>query len=64
VTFDRLYTLRNQLVHGGSTWNSSVNRGQVTDGARILGDIVPIIIHLMMENPRQLWGDPCYPVVE
>jgi hypothetical protein len=31
---------------------------------RILGDIVPIIIHLMMENPRQLWGDPCYPVVE
>jgi len=38
--------------HGGSTWNSSVNRVQVTDGARILGDIVPIIIHLMMENPR------------
>lgn len=64
VTFDRLYTLRNQLMHGGSTWNSSVNRGQVTDGARILGDIVPIVIHLMMEHPNQLWGDPCYPVVE
>jgi hypothetical protein len=64
VTFDRLYTLRNQLVHGGSTWNSSVNRRQVTDGARILGDIVPIVIHLMMENPDQLWGEPCYPVVE
>jgi hypothetical protein len=27
-------------------------------------DIVPIVIHLMMENPRQLWGDPCYPVVD
>lgn len=64
VTFDRLYTLRNQLVHGGSTWNSSVNRSQVTDGAQILGDIVPIVIHLMMENPDHLWGDPCYPVVE
>ncbi|MCC5793642.1 MAG: hypothetical protein JJT85_02770 [Chromatiales bacterium] len=64
VTFDRLYTLRNQLVHGGATWNSSVNRSQVTDGASILGDIVPIVIHLMMENPGQLWGDPCYPVVE
>jgi len=50
-------------VHGGSTWHSSVNRGQVTDGARILSDIVPIIIHLMMENPHQLRGDPCYPVV-
>jgi hypothetical protein len=64
ITFDRLYTLRNQVVHGGSTWNSSVNRRQVTDGARILGDVVPIVIHLMMENPRQLWGDPCYPVVD
>ena len=21
-------------------------------------------IRLMMENPNQLWGDPCYPVVE
>jgi hypothetical protein len=64
VTLDRLYTLRNQLVHGGSTWNSSVNRSQVSDGARILGDIVPIVIHLMMENTNQLWGDPSYPVVE
>ena len=64
ITFDRLYTLRNQLVHGGSTWNSSANRSQVTDGARILGDIVPIVIHLMMENPQQLWGTPAYPVVD
>lgn len=64
VTFDRLYVLRNQLVHGGATWNSSVNRSQIADGARILGHIVPIVIHLMMENPNQLWGDPCYPVVE
>jgi hypothetical protein len=64
VTFDRLYTLRNQLVHGGSTWNSSVNRRQIVDGARILGDIVPLVVHLMMENPNQLWGDPCYPVIE
>jgi hypothetical protein len=63
ITFDRLYVLRNQIVHGGATWNSSVNRGQIRDGARILGDVVPIVIHLMMENRRQVWGDPCYPVV-
>ncbi|EEG7582877.1 hypothetical protein GXS47_005145, partial [Salmonella enterica] len=26
VIFSRLYTLRNQLIHGGATWSSSVNR--------------------------------------
>ncbi len=25
VLFNRLYTLRNQLIHGGATWNGSVN---------------------------------------
>src|SRR3546814_8730893 len=32
--FDRLYVLRNQLVHGGSTWNSTVNRAQVQESGR------------------------------
>lgn len=64
IVFERLYVLRNQIVHGGATWNSAVNRRQVTDGARILGLIVPIVIHLMMERPNQLWGDPSYPVIE
>lgn len=63
VSFDRLYVLRNQLVHGGATWNSGVNRSQVNDGAKILGLFVPVIIHLMMENPQTHWGEPCYPVV-
>lgn len=63
VLFERLYVLRNQLVHGGATWNSSVNRTQMRDGANIMGSLVPIIIHLMMENSGELWGDPSYPVV-
>ena len=62
--FDRLYVLRNQLVHGGATWNSSVNRDQVRDGTRILAFLVPLFIDLMMDNPDIAWGDPCYPVVE
>jgi len=64
VIFDRLYTLRNQIVHGGSTWNSSVNRAQMRDGSNILGRLVPTIIHLMMVNHGQVWGDACYPVVD
>lgn len=63
VVLDRLYTLRNQLIHGGATWNSGVNRAQVKDGAAILALLVPTVVHLMMESPEQVWGDACYPVV-
>jgi hypothetical protein len=62
--FDRLYVLRNQLVHGGSTWNSGVNRAQVRDGAEILGFLMPVFIDIMMDNPNENWGKPFYPVVE
>ena len=56
ITFDRLYVLRNQLVHGGATWNSGVNREQVRDGANILGEMVPTIIYLMMGAPEEGLG--------
>ncbi len=62
--FDRLYVLRNQLVHGGSTWNSGVNRAQVRDGAAILTFLMPVFVDLMMDNPQEDWGQPFYPVVE
>ena len=64
VVFNRLYTLRNQLIHGGATWNSSVNRKQLKDCANLLGKLVPVIIELMMVHRDTLWGDACYPVVE
>jgi len=63
IVFDRLYVLRNQLVHGGATWNSQVNRAQVADGAAILGTLVPLILAVMMEHPDQDYGDALYPVV-
>lgn len=31
VVFNRLYTLRNQIMHGGTTHNSQVNRAQIKD---------------------------------
>ena len=61
VLFDRLYTLRNQLIHGGATWKSEVNRTQVRDGRCILESLVPVFIELMMEHPNQDWGRPWYP---
>jgi len=63
MLFDRLYVLRNQMIHGGATWNSSVNRDQLRDGAAILACLVPVMIDIMMDNPQEGWGRPFYPVV-
>jgi hypothetical protein len=64
VIFDRLYVLRNQLIHGGATWNSSANRDQVRDGAAVMGWLLPIFIDIMMGHPEHEWGMPHYPVAE
>lgn len=61
--FDRLYVLRNQIMHGGATWDGSVNRGQVTDGAEILGFLLPVFVDLMKDNPAECLGRPYYPFV-
>ncbi|MFC2992973.1 hypothetical protein [Halomonas tibetensis] len=62
IVFQRLYTLRNQLIHGGATWNGAVNRDQLRDANGILGDVVPVIIEIMLDNAGEHWGDACYPV--
>lgn len=62
--FDRLYVLRNQVIHGGATWNSSVNRSQIKDGARLLKVLVPSFLQIMMDGNAVVWGKPNYPVVE
>ena len=63
ATFDRMYVLRNQIVHGGATHRGSVNRRQVQDGARIMAFLSPLFVDLMMDNPDLEWGKPYYPVV-
>jgi len=64
VVLSRIYTLRNQLVHGGATWNGSVNREQMRDCVNLMGKLVPLVVEIMMDNPGTLWGDACYPVVK
>ena len=63
IIFDRLYVLRNQLVHGGATWNSKVNRAQVKDGAAIMMAFIPDMIDLMLDHPESVAGDIQYPPV-
>ena len=61
IVLDRLYTLRNQIVHGGSTWNGAANRAQLKDGVLILQTIVPLIVELMMESDSNTFGAVAYP---
>lgn len=61
IVFDRLYVVRNQLVHGGATWGGQLNRAQIGDGVAILGTLVPQIIAIMMEHSEQEYGDVLYP---
>lgn len=64
VVFDRLYTLRNQVIHGGATHNSQVNRSQIKDSCAILSSLLPLLLQIMMENHSKMdWGKPYYPVV-
>ncbi|MGX2987135.1 hypothetical protein [Ursidibacter sp. B-7004-1] len=63
--FGRLYTLRNQIIHGGATYNSRVNREQLRDGCNVLKLLIPAMLQIMMENHSEIdWGKPFYPVVK
>jgi hypothetical protein len=63
VVLSRIYTLRYQLVHGGATWGSSVNREQMRDCTKLMAKLVPLVIGVMLDHPEALWGDAVWPVV-
>lgn len=62
--FKHLYTLRNQIVHGGATYNSSVNRPQIKDACQILLHLIPEFIQIILNHADQNWGKPFYPVIK
>ena len=61
IVFNRLGTLRNQLMHGASAHSEGLNRSQVEDGHRLLSALVPRILHLMMKSPDKPRGVVAYP---
>ena len=60
ILFERLYTLRNQIVHGGATWRSRYNRSSVEHGVPIMAFLVPLFIRIIKQNPGVKWGTPYY----
>ena len=57
----RIYLLRNQLIHGGSTHKGRMNRSQVEDCKVLLMQLLPCMISIMMQYPKKNWGELCYP---
>lgn len=65
ILFQRLYTLRNQILHGGATFNSRVNRDQLKDACNILSFLIPAMLDIMLKHHNEIeWGKPFYPVVK
>jgi len=64
IVLARIYVLRNQLIHGGATWKSQVNRDQLRDCTIFMAKLVPLVVEIMMDHPQVHWGPACYPVVK
>lgn len=65
LIFNRLNTLSNQFIHGGVTYNSSINRKQMQHGCQILSGLISAFIFILLENAPILdSGQPFYPVVQ
>ena len=62
IIFNRFYVLRDQVMHGGATWNSSVNRNQVNDCNSLMKVLVPLFTEIMLNNPDEEWGALPFPV--
>ena len=67
--FLRLYVLRNQLFHGGTTFAEGLGRDQLRDGTKIMASLVPAILEIMNEDIREnpdtgVWGKVLFPRVD
>ena len=52
------------MVHGNATWNGKVNRQQVTDGFKLISNLQPLFLSIMMDNPNSDWGNLAYPIID
>ena len=62
--FSRLYVLRNQIIHGGSTWGGDRTRNQVKICSSVIGSMVPLMIDIMLDSPENDWGELHYPILD
>ena len=52
-----------QVLDGGATWQSQVNREQVQSGLMLLMSLLPHVMRVMLKKNKP-WGYVAYPVVK
>ncbi|MDE2803089.1 MAG: HEPN domain-containing protein [Chloroflexota bacterium] len=62
--FERLYVLRNQLMHGGARWDGGKNRTQVENGSKVLSALVPVFVKIVQSCPGTDWGPLAFPPID
>jgi len=61
VLFERLYTMRNQVMHGASTKGSRLNRRTLHGSGSILLELLPEVLEILIDDGiREDWGRVCY----
>ena len=68
IVFWRLYALRNQVFHGGTTFAEGWGSDQIRDGSRIMAALVPAILDIMRADiaadpDTDAWGKVAWPRV-
>ncbi len=61
----RVYVLRCQMMHGGATHGSKLNRDSIALCADLIQNLLPVIITIITRNGKdQNWGAICYPPID
>lgn len=63
IVFSRIYVLRNQLMHGGATWDGKVNRKQINDCAWFMEKFVITMLEILVEEKKFKWPPAPYPAM-
>ena len=66
LAFYRLYTLRNQILHGNASWRDDYNRSSLESGDTILRLFIPEALRMMLDAMKDSpdtpdWGQNAYP---
>jgi len=60
--FERLYVMRQQVLHGAATSGSKLNRTTLSRCTDVLSHVMPAMIDIMIAaGPDADWGEVCFP---